>query len=84
MYRRSVCATAPDEAVHKPDELKIGGDPNWTVFFEERKRVGYVRRLPRFRSGKAAFTLQQRKKFDTFLPHASGGWTRWGFSQGFG
>jgi putative tryptophan/tyrosine transport system substrate-binding protein len=26
----------------KPDAMRIGGDPNWTILFEEIKRLGYV------------------------------------------
>ncbi|HWX26714.1 MAG TPA: hypothetical protein VNZ53_04650, partial [Steroidobacteraceae bacterium] len=26
----------------KPDDMRIGGDPNFTIFFEEIKRLGYV------------------------------------------
>ena len=33
---------------------------------------------------KSCALLQQCKKFDTLLPHASGVWTRRGFSQDFG
>jgi hypothetical protein len=81
---RAFAQPSLDEAMHQPDGLKVGVDSNWTVFVEELKRGWRCSQGAAIWFLKSCAMLQQCKKFDTLLPHASGVWTRRGFSQDFG